>query len=429
MDVKHWRYFGLTTLSLMLSTPAASQERSIAPNLRTSVDYAQSVSSRPVEVYPAMFTRLGSWLLYPDLEVSETYDDNIYATHTNQIDDWITILKPRARLESNWNVHSMKLDIGGNIGFHEHDSSEDYGDYYLADRSRFDVAHGTALTADVLYRHSHEDRGSPGNLDSTTKPLTYNVLSGRFGIERSVSTISARIDLQIDDIQYDDAKQVNGDELDTSSRDRMVTDTGLKFSYTPTPDSEAYLSLRLNQVAYDSTPATGEPDRDNSGYSVTFGAHKTISALWIADGFLGYAPSYYASGTLEDITGSDAVVLGGHLLWNPTALTSVIANADRRTYQTTEAGASALVLTAASLRLEHKLTRSLLLTGGLGYSHGNYAGSSLKYDEQQVSFGVEYFFTKLASVGSNYSYHTRNMSDNDLDYDKSVFAIQIRVNY
>ncbi|MFD2113005.1 outer membrane beta-barrel protein [Thiorhodococcus fuscus] len=396
---------------------------------RASVDYSRSVAERPIETYRNSMVQLGAWQFYPGIELDELYDSNIYATPNDEKDDFITILKPRARLESDWSVHEIKFEAGGDFGFYGDYTDENYQDYYIRNSDRFEIVRDTNLIVGALYQHAHESRSSSDNIYSSAEPITYDLLSGTLGFERSLGIISLRIDGRIDDISYDNTDIIGGGTMDNSIRDREILDGGIRLGYKPMEGSEAYFKARMNEVTYDDSTKYGGPDRDNSGFELSVGLSKTISDLWVFDAYLGYAPSDYVDASLEDVSGGDAIIAGASVLWNPTALTSVIGTLDRRAYQTTQSGASAEIDTSISFEVQHKLTRSVILDTSLGYSNQDYAGSSREDDVYRLGLGASYFFTNLISVRAAYGYQERDSSIESNEFDKHMASLQLRVNY
>ncbi|MCF7978835.1 MAG: hypothetical protein K9L82_12610, partial [Chromatiaceae bacterium] len=69
----------------------------IAPLARAQDDPAEiaydlSVTERPLNNQGPGFARLGGWTLTPRLDLGLRYDDNIYATPNDEIDDLITTI-------------------------------------------------------------------------------------------------------------------------------------------------------------------------------------------------------------------------------------------------------------------------------------------------------------------------------------------------
>jgi len=420
-------FFCVSMVALILSYPAASQAQS--PNQKPSIDYAQSVAERPIETYGSSSVRLGSWLLIPNLEIAETYDSNIYATQSNVVDDFITVIKPRARLTSDWSVHQVQLEVGGNFGLYNKHKDENYNDYYVRNSNRLEIVRGTDLILGALYRHAVEPRTSSNNIYAAAEPVSYDLVSGNLGIERNLSVFKLLVDTNAEKITYANSERIGGGTINNSDQDRVVLNGGAKLSYETVPGNSAFVGLRLKDVNYEDPTRNGGPDRDNWGFEILLGASKSVSDLWVVDAYLGYAPSYYADPSLNDITGWRAFSIGGNLLWNPTALTSVIGHLDRRTNETTQTGASGQINTSLSLRVEHKLTRFILLDAGLGYTYSDYYGSTREDDTYRAGLGIAYYFTRLVSVRAAYDYRERDSSQDGDSYNEHTASLQLRVNY
>lgn len=425
----------LTPLICNLPAPARAQEASEpasepAPVAREAVDYSKPVSKRETEIYRTLSTRIGAWVFTPGLELQERYDSNVYATETDVESDFVTVLKPRARLQSDWSVHSVLLETGADLGWYKDLSDENYQDWYALNDNSFEIRRGLDLTTNLLYRSAHVPRSSPDSLDASEEPLTYDLFSGTLGLDRSLGKLGVRLDLKGESIRYDDSRsRFTGRRIDNRDRDYDSLLGGVQVSYSPQPEAEAYLGARLKDISYLDSTVNGGPDRDSQGYEIKLGARKGFSDLWFLDAYIGYAPSYFDDDSLEDITGDQALILGANLLWSPTALTSVIADLSRATYQTTESGASAIVSTGLSLRLEHQLTQFMRLDANLGYSRADYYGAEREDDNYRAGVGAQYFFTRLVAVRAAYDYSERDSSQRGSSYDDHSASLQLRLNY
>ncbi len=394
------------------------------------VDYTQTVAERPVETAEeARFFRMGSWKLTPRLELSETFDSNIYIIRADERDDFITKLKPTARLESDWDVHSVMFEAGGDIGWYSDFSSENYQDYYVTNRNRLEVVHDTALLADVLVRQAHTPRASPDVDGRDAEPITYNMRRGSLGFERNVGLVGLKADIKAEDSTYADTDRLGGGTIDNAYRDLTRVDGGFKLTYNPEKTAQAYLTARVVDITYDDSRLGGRTNRNNSGYDLTVGARRALSDIWVFDASLGYAPRMFRDRTLNDIGGGDAIVLSAKALWNPTPVTSVVLDFKRQTFETIVTGASALVDTNVKLRLEHKLTEALVLDSDLSYTYDVFSGTSREDDVYRLGLGGAYFFTKFVSARASYGYRGRSSSDKANDYDRHVASLQLKMNY
>src|SRR5271163_1858458 len=66
-----------------------------------------SVLDRPRPEYDPLGLRLGSFFLYPKLELGELYSDNVFATQSNKKTDFITVVSPTLDLRSNWSQNAF----------------------------------------------------------------------------------------------------------------------------------------------------------------------------------------------------------------------------------------------------------------------------------------------------------------------------------
>mgnify|MGYP001809894290 CR=1 FL=1 len=409
---------------------AQVQEAEPRPVMRETVDYSKPVSRRESETYRTLEARLGAWVFTPALELQERYDSNVYATETLVESDLITVLKPRARLKSDWSVHSIAFETGADLGWYQTLTNENYQDWYVRNDNRLEIRHGLDLTTNLLYRNAHVPRSSPDSLDAAAEPLTYDLVNGSLGLERALGQFGVRLEIEAQSLQYDDSHgRLTDRVIDNSDRNYDTLLGGVQFSYRPQPEAEAYLGARLRDIRYEDSTIKGGPNRDSQGYELKLGARKGFSDLWFLDAYLGYAPSFYDDETLADIRGDQAISAGAELLWSPTALTSVIGELERATQQTTESGASAIIRTGVSLRLEHQLTRSTLLDASLGYSQSDYYGSERKDDDYRAGVGAQYFFTRLVAVRAAYDYSERDSSRAGSSYDDHSASLQLRLNY
>ena len=77
----------------------------------------QTVTDRPRPLFDPLGLRIEEFFLYPRLELDEAFNDNIFATSTGTKGDFITNLRPRADLVSNFGQHGFTVSAGANIGW------------------------------------------------------------------------------------------------------------------------------------------------------------------------------------------------------------------------------------------------------------------------------------------------------------------------
>ncbi|MBW8330270.1 MAG: outer membrane beta-barrel protein, partial [Thiobacillus sp.] len=126
--------FGATSFNVWGAPPSAP------PVQNQNINGAQSGTGTPTAtVPPVLATRpmtsvfptqpkefpgipWGSFLLYPEVSLAVTYDDNIYAERpfltpdrTYVTEDVVYTLSPSLELKSNWKQHALNLDLGADL--------------------------------------------------------------------------------------------------------------------------------------------------------------------------------------------------------------------------------------------------------------------------------------------------------------------------
>ena len=107
--------------------------------------------------------------------------------------------------------------------------------------------------------------------------------------------------------------------------------------------------------------------RDSDGYSAAFGVSRPLSGGWRYEAFAGVMRQDYADPALKDVSTYD---VGGLLDWTSRSGTGVNLRLDRSIEETTLPGASAYILSRASVNLQQDIAPRI--AAGLGFGGANY---------------------------------------------------------
>ena len=130
--------------------------------------------------------QLGSFLVLPDIAVSEMYDSNIFAARDNEVDDTLTILYPGISAKSTWDEHDLKFSAGGAFAQYYSNNDEDYDDYWADLNGRYDITVQTNVFGGAGFSSRHEDRSSPDDQFAGEKPTTYDSMHTHIGISHQI---------------------------------------------------------------------------------------------------------------------------------------------------------------------------------------------------------------------------------------------------
>ena len=312
------------------------------------------VAERPRPDYDAVGIRAGSFLFLPELSISETYNDNIFARQSNTDHDFITKVLPKVTLNSDWNNHALNFSAGADIGRNLRSTNEDYEDYNFAADGRVDIRRDTSATANVKYEQLHEDRGSPDDVGGIT-PTEYTKLSSGIGFRNKWNRVSMTVGLDAEMQDYDDVA-TTGNPINNDDRDRDQYTLSTRLGYEIVPEYEGFVKASYNTIDYDAGVDDNGFNRDSDGYEITAGTRLDLSGVLSGDVFAGYRSQDYDDARLETISGP---VVGAALTWNVTALTTVKGSVSRTVLETTQSGASGFFNTRVGASVDHELRRNL----------------------------------------------------------------------
>src|SRR5688572_2918792 len=160
----------------------------------------------PAENYDPKGVPLGSFKLFPDLELDEIFNDNIYATNASvgRVGSFIQQIKPTLDLRSDWNVHMLNAYAKAGFGFYSVDGSfNNYQDVSAGADGRIDIQRDWNIYGGGSWNRRHEERGTPNTVTTAGLPVTvYNQTIGNVGYFQKFNRFSARLDGRLDNYNY-----------------------------------------------------------------------------------------------------------------------------------------------------------------------------------------------------------------------------------
>ena len=111
------------------------------------------------EPYDPVGIQIGSFVLFPELELGGSYYSNVFHAPSAKSDVALDVL-PSARLVSNWGRHALEFRAIGALSFYNEFQTEDDKDYLLEARGRLDITRRANIQA--LISQPADVRGSLG---------------------------------------------------------------------------------------------------------------------------------------------------------------------------------------------------------------------------------------------------------------------------
>ena len=401
------------------------------PTGAEDVPRGETVTTRQrPEVIP-LGMRVGTFLLYPKISVTETYDDNIFRVEEDKDHDLITTIGPEFDLRSDWNNHAFNLRGDARIDRFARSEKENVEDYNVDADGRYDITRNIFLFGFLGYSQLSEDRGSPDDAGGVV-PTEYNAYRGGVRYFHRLNRVSFRLDAEAQKFDFDDVSRgplllpVNNDD-----RDRLESNVTLRAGYEIVPEYEAFVRATGNNRAYRTAVDDTGVGRDSQGYEIVTGVAIDFTGITFGNLFAGYRKQWYDDDNLSTIEG---ITGGANITWNVTPLTTFHAGIVRRVEETTAIVAgrrsSGFFATRYSVSADHEVLRNLLLNASVALTENDYKGIDREDRIYDVGVSARYLLNRnfYGSIGYRYTLRDRDATLGDeADYTQNVVTLRVEL--
>lgn len=363
---------------------------------------------------------IDSFRLLPKLVVTEVFDDNIFFTRNDRVQDFITVFSPSLAVESDWAKHEFNLRSGLDIGRYEANDSENYIDYWASTDGRYDLTPNWNLFGGSEFYRDHEGRESPDD-DVGTAPTTFKDIRSHLGTAARIDRLSLRFGGTFQRLDYRDVPRTLG-EINQDDRDRSLFAMGSRLGYELAPGYKAFVQGTYDVRRYKSSLDDFGFDRDSDGYQVAGGLGIEAGDNLKAEILAGYMAQSYGDPALDSV---GAVDLGVRLTWRPTPFTILTGFVDRSIAETTLPGASSYLNTALGVTVTHELTNNLIFTGRGTYANNDYRGIGRQDNLFSAGLGLRYLLSKNVFAEGEYSFRHRDSSDSTENYISNAVLLRL----
>lgn len=386
----------------------------------------QSVLQRPRPDYDPLGAPVGSFLLYPSVDVSETYNSNVFVTPTDVKADLLTTVAPSVQLRSNWNNDALNFVSSGQIKRYAEQVGEDYTNALVGTDGRLDIERDVYLTGRLSYQLQHEDRASPNTLVNQKNPTEYQEASAGTQYVHASGRLGLQVGGSVDYYTYNNEQTLTGTIIPETGRNRVEYGFGPRVSYELVPGYEAFVQAHGNYRQYFSEFSTSGLDATSRGYSVDAGTAVHLGATLNGEVFAGWFAQDYNDARLSPASGPH---FGGNLLWNVTQETSVRGGLTRDVEETIVVGASSYLQTLASITVEHEVRRNVLVNGNVAYMVQDFEGVARTDTSYLAGIGARYLITRNLNSGVNVTWSQRDSTAPGNNYDQYLISADIRVQF
>lgn len=366
----------------------------------------------PASVFAAGNIHFGALEVHPYLSVTETYDDNVYATSSNTTYDWITTTTPGIKLLMPFRTHKVEAEYRAVIRNYWDYTSENITDHHAAVLGDFKFGSLVGLKIGDKYDKGHEPRSSSGSgqieeyyKNAANASLSY-VFADRFKAEAGYTRTS-----------WDFTQPEN------NFRDRAEDLIATYLYYRFLPKTSAFIEFDYKNIGFEQKAN----NLDNKVYTPLLGVTWEISEMTKGIVKGGYLFKKYETGGEKNIdTWTASVELDQ--AFSDRASIKVVGLRDVNESNTR--GTSYYTTTGAFAEYTHKLAYKLSAVARGSYGEDDYSnsvGTAPDRHDKTVLYGVglKYQMRDWLEFALNYNHLDRNSNIDARDLNDNTTSLTV----
>ena len=382
-----------------------------------------TVASRARPDLDPLGTRVGGFLLHPQLVEGLGYDNNVFGG-TARLGSWILGTHPSLLVNSDWS----RDRLGGYLGVDD----LRYLDQPQQSRTDWTASVGGTLAVDrdqlslaVAHLALHQDRTQLDALPTDT-PVAYQVNDLRAGYTVELNRISIEPALALSTFRYDNTT-ILGVPTPQAYRNRDVLQASVTARYEMAPQRNLLVVIRALGEDY-VAPQPGQPTRNSTGYQVLTGFADDSDAVWRYRVLFGWEVRDFAA---PQFGSHQAPLAEGELIWSPSGLTTVAATLTQSIEDAAQEGVAGYSYTSARLTIDHEYRRDVLLRLSAGLQHADFLQGGGQANGFNFGAGVSWLLNRHMRVTADYDFTDQRSTSNPTlpttgSYTRSIGLLALR---
>jgi hypothetical protein len=368
--------------------------------------------------------RLGKFMLSGRIVTSAYYDDNLFATQNDTVDDAVLLLSPSLQLVSDWQKHALRFRGGADLARYADYGSEDYNDYWLDSKGRYEPGGRLELFGGAGLRRAHEDRGSENDANGS-EPTQYTERTANAGVSLDYGGFNSQAGVSYTDLDYHDVDASVG-VIDNDDRDRSIGAAALRLSHALNETWQGFVHCRVEQRDYARSVASDGFRRSSDGYRVAVGLDTDQTGRLIGELSAGYLQQDYDDPRFDTVREAD---FSASLKWKAATNSLLKFHAVRSLEESTLAGSPAYLYTRYGVRLDQRVTPRLYADIGMTLGTADYYQSDRDDDYTLATAGLAWIHDKRTSLSLDWYIQQRDSSVADEDYRRQRVVASVAVKF
>ncbi|MCC6597499.1 MAG: outer membrane beta-barrel protein [Alphaproteobacteria bacterium] len=408
------------------------------PGVSADVPVLGEIETSPERPLDSFVNRTSTSLLSLTLGVqAETvYNSNIYRSFTDEEGDLIAIVSPKIKLKSALDRHAAEFSLSPEIGRYLSESKNNYVDWNVGAKGRFDVSLSDAIHIGAVYKKDHV---AIGGFDDDTgavlaEPVDYDFFDASALWKGFKNFLHYEAGAGLESYDYENAKRENGLISIQDDRDHDRYKAVAKLGYEFLPPYVMYVGGGWNERRYDEQiDISAIIPRDSKGYNVKVGIARDVKdEPYSFDAYIGYLNQNYDANQLEDVGDVD---FGVDARLKLTQSDQVKFKVSRDVREIQSSGVSSSLRTKLGAGYDHDYTPTFSTGVNLGYTNDDYQSNTTlsaidrEDDTYDAGINARYKIYQDVSLELAYTYRNRNSNVTTADYDAHSIGLTLSAKY
>lgn len=360
--------------------------------------------------------QVGPFLAYPEVGTTVVHDSNIFQSPDNERSSLVFTINPGLKLEKNWQGNSYALALASPIGIYADSSNDNYVDGQFSAQADWKLPRSLGFKFLGEYLRGHDSRGATDRPD-TGEPNTWH--SGRISVTGSYGRKETRARLEVGGNFT--LKRYDQFGLPEKLDDKNIANLNTTLFYQILP--KTYLLGRIQYASTDYVSSLSTADSQEMKYSI--GATWDATAKTSANIELGYSNRSYDTTGVENVSG---IYWNAGVQWKPLNHSILDLTTSKFVDDATGIG-SYISQQNVGVAWKHKWSPRILSSANFSIGTFDYGGSSRNDDLYNYGVNLTYQYRKWLNVGTGVQMNHRDSNNDDFDYDKTVFSVNLRATF
>lgn len=411
----------LVVMAFAVATGAKAE--SSTPTYVGMTEQDVGVMDRARPAYDAKGIPLGGFRLFPALDASATYDDNVFRTATTT-SDWFFTVSPTARIKSQWGRHFFEVYAGLNDYRYTTLTAENLTDWRVGTDGRIDISRAANLTANVFYGQMHELWSAPNNaVGFQAAPNRYYQTHAEVSAVYQPNRLGFGVGGVYDEYNWTNTPKTGGGVLFNSDRDQTEYQAYAKVYYDFSPGYSGYLKASYDGRDFAQVYDRSGMARSSHGYRLDGGVNLQISHLVAGEVYVGYLQQNFAQNVPHPLKNMSGLDYGVQLDWFVSQSLTMHLSAKRTLDDVVLSGVSVADNKRVGISADYEIRPNIILQARTSYTDVQYIGTTRSDSYLGAALGIKYLVNRYASLDLNYNYSDRSTDTAALEYTDNTVSV------